>query len=195
MPISANSRSLEPAACRGIYSRYGNWLPLMDDARTARLRERLFRVSVWLKGVDAGLEIVGGVALLVVSPGFILSVAALLTQDELTEDPRDFIANHLLDAAKHFSLTDEHFMVFYLLSHGVSKLFLVIALLREKLWAYPIALAVFGAFILYQLYRFTFTNSIGLIALSLFDLVMVELIWLEYRALQRRPERFAATQR
>ena len=167
----------------------------MDGARKAKLRERLFRVGVWLKGVDAGLEIVGGVALLVVSPGFILSAVELLTQDELAQDPRDLIANHLLEAAKHLSLAGEHFMAFYLLSHGVSKLFLVIALLREKLWAYPIAVAVFGAFIIYQLYRFAFTHSIGLVALSLFDLVVIGLIWLEYRALKRGTQRFAAMNR
>jgi uncharacterized membrane protein len=43
---------------------------------------------------------------------------------------------------------------------------------------------VFGAFIVYQLYRFTFTHGIGLIALSVFDLVVIWLIWLEYRALR-----------
>ncbi|MBO0742357.1 MAG: DUF2127 domain-containing protein, partial [Hyphomicrobiaceae bacterium] len=31
------------------------------------------------------------------------------------------------------------------------------ALLRHKLWAYPIAIIAFSAFILYQLYRFTLT--------------------------------------
>ena len=66
------------------------------------------------------------------------------------------------------------------------KLLLVGALLRRKLWAYPIAMIAFGAFILYQLYRFTFTHSIGLIALSVFDLAVIWLIWLEYRALRFR---------
>jgi uncharacterized membrane protein len=45
---------------------------------------------------------------------------------------------------------------------------------------------VFGAFIAYQLYRFTFTHSIGLIALSLFDFAVIWLIWLEYRSLGSR---------
>jgi uncharacterized membrane protein len=58
-------------------------------------------------------------------------------------------------------------------------------LLKQKLWAYPSAVIVFGAFIVYQLYRFTLTHSIGLIALSLFDLVVIWLIHLEYRALKR----------
>ena len=58
-------------------------------------------------------------------------------------------------------------------------------LLREKLWAYPASFAVFGAFIAYQLYRYTFTHGFGLIALTLFDLVVMLLIWHEYRLLKR----------
>ena len=56
--------------------------------------------------------------------------------------------------------------------HRVIKILLVGALLKRKLWAYPLAGAVFAAFITYQLYRYNFTRSIGLIWL----------IWLECRA-------------
>ena len=63
---------------------------------------------------------------------------------------------------------------------------LVWALLKHKLWAYPLSIIVFAAFIVYQLYRFTFTRGLGLIALSLFDLVVIWLIYLEYRALKQR---------
>jgi len=153
---------------------------------SSQLRELLFRLSVALKGLHAVLEIVGGIALLVVSPAFVLRTIELLTQDEIAEDPRDHIANYFLDAARHLSLSSQYFAAYYLLSHGVTKAFLVGALLKNKLWAYPLALIVFGAFIAYQLYRFTFTQSIGLIALSLFDLVVIWLIWLEYRAVKVR---------
>jgi uncharacterized membrane protein len=150
----------------------------------AATRERLFRASVALKGLDALLEIAGGIALLFVSPEFILRVVALLTQDELAEDPRDIVATRLLAAARRLSLGTEHFWAVYLLAHGVPKLLLVGALLRGELWAYPIAAIVFAAFVCYQLYRFSLTHGLGLIALSLFDGVVIWLIWLEYRALR-----------
>jgi hypothetical protein len=70
----------------------------------SQLRELLFRISVTLKGLHAALEIVGGIALLVVSPDLILRAMELFTQDEIAEDPRDLIANYLLDAARHLSL-------------------------------------------------------------------------------------------
>ena len=157
----------------------------MNRAARARLRKLLFRVSVSLKGLDGGLEIVTGLALLVVRPDFILRAIALLTQDELREDRRDLVANYALAWASQLSVGTQHFAAYYLLSHGVIKLALVGSLLKNKLWAFPAAIVVFAAYILYQLYRFTFTHSPGLIALSVFDAVVIWLIALEYRAVRQ----------
>jgi len=60
------------------------------------------------------------------------------------------------------------------------KLFLVVFLLRGKLWAYLAALWFLGAFVPYQVYRIVLTHSVGLIALTVFDLVVMVLIWHEY---------------
>lgn len=128
------------------------------------------------------MEVAGGVALWAVSPGLIVRVVGLLTQDEIAEDPHDFVANHLRHAASHFSLASEHFMAIYLLGHGIVKIFIVVALLRNKLWAYPVAMIVFGGFVVYQVYRFTLAGSVGLVVLTVFDLIVMWLIWLEYRA-------------
>jgi uncharacterized membrane protein len=46
-------------------------------------------------------------------------------------------------------------------------------------------MVVLGIFILYQVYRFTFTRSLGLVALSVFDLVLVWLIWHEYNIIKQ----------
>jgi uncharacterized membrane protein len=161
----------------------------MTTIKGAALRELLFRVSVLLKGLDAAMEIVGGIALLAISPAWILRVVAFLTQDELAEDPHDLVANYLLHAAQGFSVGGERFVALYLSSHGIIKLGLVVALLKDRLWAYPVAVIVFGGFILYQLYRFTLTHAPGLVALSLFDLGVIWLVWIEYRALKRRGAR------
>lgn len=156
----------------------------MPSERRARLRELLFRIGVSLKGLDGVFEIAGGVALFVVSPVWILRAVALLTQGELIEDPRDLVANFLLNTAERLSLGSEHFAAAYLLAHGIAKIGLVAALLKEKRWAYPVAMIVFAGFIAYQCYRFTLTGALGLLAVSLFDLVVIGLIWLEYRAMR-----------
>ena len=80
---------------------------------------------------------------------------------------------------------EQHFYALYLLSHGIVKCALVVGLLREKLWAYPASIAVFGAFIAYQLYRYSYTHEIALIALSIFDLFVISLAIHEYRLLRK----------
>jgi uncharacterized membrane protein len=58
-------------------------------------------------------------------------------------------------------------------------------LLARVLIAYPVSSAIFACFIGYQLYRYTFTGSLGLLALTTLDFVVIALIYLEYRALRR----------
>lgn len=145
---------------------------------------RLFQISVILKGLHALLECAGGVALYFVGTDTIVRWIGLLTQEELSEDPRDFVATHLLSWAQHLSVGTQSFYAFYLLSHGLVKVFLVAGLLREKLWAYPTSLAALAAFIAYQLYRYSYTHSAGLIALTVFDLVIIMLVWHEWRILR-----------
>jgi uncharacterized membrane protein len=147
---------------------------------------RLFRISIVLKGLHALLEIVGGTLLYVIHPDTIQRFISRLTQNELLEDRQDLIANTLRQAAHHLSIGGKTFAAFYLLSHGVIKLFLVIELLRKRLWAYPASLAMFAAFIAYQLYRYTHTHSIGLIVLTVFDLAVMWLIWREYRIVRQQ---------
>jgi uncharacterized membrane protein len=146
---------------------------------------QIFEVSVLLKGAHALMECIGGVALAVVSTGTIAALVNTLTQEELIEDPNDFVATHLLVLAQNFSVSSQHFYAFYLLSHGLVKIFLVIGLLKNKLWSYPTSLAVMSLFIFYQLYRFFYTRSLGLIVLTVFDLIVMVLIWHEYRLSRR----------
>ena len=146
---------------------------------------QIFVVSLAFKGAHALIEIIGGLALYLVSTATIVNAINRYSYDELVDDNDDWIATHLLDFARTFSVAEHHFYAFYLLSHGIIKSVLVIGLLREKLWAYPASFAVFGAFIAYQLYRFTFTHDIGLILLSIFDLFVIYLAVHEYRLLRK----------
>lgn len=159
----------------------------MTQLREAHARELLFRISVTLKGLHALLEVVGGIALWLVSPGLIVHVVGWLTQDEIREDPHDLVANYLRHSVSQFSVSSQHFMALYLLGHGIVKIILVVALLKGKLWAYPVAIVVFGGYIFYQVYRFTLTGAMGLIALSVLDLLVIVLIWFEYRAMKSGP--------
>jgi uncharacterized membrane protein len=146
---------------------------------------RIFVASVLFKGIHAAVEIVGGLALYFVSTATIVNRINRWSYDELIEDRDDWVANQLLDFARHFSVAEHNFYAFYLLSHGIIKSILVIGLLREKLWAYPASFAVFSGFIAYQLYRYSYTHDVGLILLSIFDAFVIYLAVHEYRLLRK----------
>jgi uncharacterized membrane protein len=143
--------------------------------------DRIFAISLILKGLDGVLEVIGGVLLLLVSPKQLTSLVMLLTQHELSQDPQDFLATHLLAYVNMLSASVIMFAAAYLLVHGIVKIVLVVAVLKGQLWAYPWLIGFLVLFILYQIYRLTLHFSVGLLALTLFDCFIVYLTVLEYR--------------
>jgi uncharacterized membrane protein len=145
-----------------------------------------FEIGVILKGINGLLELIAGVVLLAMAPGTIQGLVTRLTQNELSEDPRDLIATRLREAAGHLSANVKLFAGVYLLAHGVIKGLLVYGLLRDELWAFPTAITVFGAFAIYQMYRYAITPSGWLIALTALDVAVILLTWAEWRRVKHR---------
>ncbi len=149
--------------------------------------DRTFRVSLILKGLDGILELIGGLLALFISPTQLSVIVRALTQHELSEDPNDFIANYLIHFANGLSVSASVFAAVYLLLHGAAKIVLVLAVLRDKLWAFPWMIAFLLVFIIYQVYEITISFSIALLLLTLFDLFVTWLTIVEYR--KRRSNR------
>ncbi len=152
--------------------------------RYARIFHISFRAGIIAKGIDGTFEIIGGFLLLLVRPQTIGSFVRLLTEHELVTDPRDVIANFLLRSAEHLSQSAKLFGSLYLFSHGVIKVLLVVSLWKGKPRAYPAAIIFFVLFIVYQLYRYSFSHSSWLILLSAFDCAIIVLTWIEYRTVR-----------
>jgi uncharacterized membrane protein len=149
--------------------------------RPRDLLDQAFEVGIILKGLDGALEVVGGLLLLVVSPATIDRVVTSLTQHELSEDPHDLLATHLLKTAHGLTGSAVLFGAVYLLAHGVVKVILVAALLKNQLWAYPWMIGFLGVFIAYQVYRLRLKPSVGLAALTILDAGIAWLTYREYR--------------
>src|SRR5258708_12865299 len=98
---------------------------------------QIFEISLVLKGAHALIECAGGLVLAFVSTSAITRLVNALTQEELLEDPNDFVATHLLSAAQNFNVSTQRFYAFYLLTPRLIKAFLVISLLTHNLWPYP----------------------------------------------------------
>ena len=151
------------------------------------LTDRAFRIGLYLKGIDGLLETAGGILLLLISPGQIDRFARWLTEGELSQDPHDFIANHILKTAHGLSGSSLAFGAVYLLSHGLVKLVLVVEVFRSHLWAYVGLIGVTSLFVIYQVYRLAIDRfSAGLFLLTIFDLIIIYLTQKEYRRQQAR---------
>ena len=143
--------------------------------------DRLFEIGIIGKGLNGAAELLGGILLLLASPDRLRHIAVVLTQGELSEDPHDLIATHLLHSANSLTGSEVRFGALYLLAHGAVKVALVVALLLDKLWAYPWMIGFLILFIGYQLYRIALHPTAGLIALTIFDAVVLALTAREYR--------------
>jgi uncharacterized membrane protein len=143
--------------------------------------DKAFRTALYLKGVDGLLETLGGILLLLIKPEQINHLARWLTQGELSQDPHDFIARHILKTAHDLTGASLVFGAIYLLSHGLVKIVLVFEVLREHLWAYLGLITVTALFVVYQTYRMTVKFSVSLLLLTLFDLLIIYLTQKEYR--------------
>lgn len=148
------------------------------EADRSGLLDRTFEVGIILKGLNGVVELIGGLLLVFASPAAINKLATTLTQQELSKDPHDFIANHILRTAHGLTGSSLAFGAVFLLSHGVVKIVLVTALLKNQIWAYPWMIGFLLAFIVYQLYRLAVAPTFGMAALTIFDAFIV---WLTYR--------------
>jgi uncharacterized membrane protein len=150
---------------------------------TRRWIDRIFILSMWIKGIDGFFEVIGGLLLLITTPDFLHRLTNLLVAGELGEDSTDIIARtiqklgHELGAAYLVSAA-------YLLTHGVVKLVIVTYLLRRNLRVYPWALAFLSLFAVYQGYLTLNNFSLLFLLLTLFDGLVVALVWYEYRHLR-----------
>ena len=106
----------------------------------------LFDVGLLLRGIHAALEIITGLFAMFISPHFILRIVTKITQGELVEDPRDHFTEWLINLAHSFGGGTKQFVAFYLLSHGIINIVLVLGLFKKKMWAYHISFVVLTVF-------------------------------------------------
>jgi uncharacterized membrane protein len=156
-------------------------LKLRNYLKRGQLLHNSFEIGIFIKGIDGILEILGGLLLIIINPLRLNKLIILLTMHELSEDPKDRIAHFLIGISRQFSVSSQHFGIFYLLSHGIIKLILVCMLFQRKIWAYPVTIVSLVFFIGYQLYRYLYNHSIWLMILTAFDIIIIILTWIEYQ--------------
>jgi uncharacterized membrane protein len=143
----------------------------------------LFLAVVIIKGLNGLIEI--SLAAFLAFSDEILPYVLNLANDQLIENPNDFLATHL-SALTHPTASSLFFASLYLFAHGTVKFVLAIFLWFNKIWAYPAAISIISVFIVFQLIRVLEKGSILLLALTAFDCFFVWLIYHEYRQVLKR---------
>ncbi len=150
----------------------------MDSVQEKEIRI-VFIISLILKGIGSLVEIMGGIVFFFT--GTITALFSYLIRIVLFGDPTVITANEAQHFLPYFLAHSKLFGTLYLLSHGIIKIFLIVNLLRGKLWAFPAMLWVLTIFITYQLYQFSYSHSVFLCLLTIFDAIVFWLIWHEYK--------------
>lgn len=162
---------------------------IISNSKKIRVNNNIFHkgfeIGILIKAIDGILEIIGGVLLIFLNPSRLSKLVVWLTQHELSEDPRDAVANFMIELSSKFTVSTQNFGVFYLISHGIVKLILIIFLWKRKTWAYPLTIISLILFIIYQIYRYTLNSSIGLVILTAFDIIMIILTFIEYKRIKK----------
>ncbi len=149
----------------------------------------LFKVTVFMKGISGCLEIIIGTVFFFFKREAIYQAIISATGYKIIKGSGHLTTDYLTKQANNFSTNTKYFIAAYFLFYGVINIFLVISLLRGKLWAYPAAILFFISFIIYQWYRFFVHHSGLLLFFTLFDIFLVVLTWLEYKRLKKGLEK------
>jgi uncharacterized membrane protein len=155
------------------------------DVPAARRTERLFRLAMFVKGLDGAVELIGAIALLLVPATLVNQLVADVISRDLVGSPDGFLARHLVAGTAEFASGNRTFVILYLGLHGVVKLALVVALLRRWMPAYPVAAVVLTVLVAYELYRAVRTGSVLLPVLAAVDILIIILVIREYLLLRR----------
>jgi uncharacterized membrane protein len=146
----------------------------------------IFEIGILLKGIGGIIEVVGGLLALLAIKIYLVDAALEITQEQVSQDPNDVITSFLLHISHDMSISTQYFIAFYLLSHGLVKVFLVVGLFKRKLWAYPVSIVIFVLFIIYQMYRYFQTDSVSMLVLTVLDVFLIWLTVHEYKYLKKR---------
>lgn len=140
-----------------------------------------YHLGLWIKATQASLEIVAGILFYIINTNKLTTFILTAAHGEIAESPHGMLPNLLIKSVDQFSAAGKYFIAFYLLSHGVVKLFIIVGLFLKKPWAYPVSVVGFSALIFYQTYHFLINHSMALLLFTIMDLIILGLIIYEHR--------------
>ncbi len=149
------------------------------------LLDKTYEIGIILKGVDGVFELLGAAALLFVPVHYFQSFSQWITDLEAGPSHHGFISAHIVKIGHSLADGNHTFAIWFLLTHGLVKVVLVVCLLRNKLWAYPFGLVALTLFLVYQLYEMIIHPTFGMGFLTVLDAIIIGLVWREWQQVKR----------
>jgi uncharacterized membrane protein len=140
--------------------------------------EALFRIGLAIKAFDSLLEVAGGVLLLM--PVKVSGWLTLFSQHELFVNHERFAVGLQHAADKIGEATP--MAAAYLIIHGLSKVVLILGIMKGKAWAYTGLITVLSIFAVIEVSRAGIKHEWGPFIFALLDAAVVYLIAKEYKA-------------
>lgn len=156
----------------------------METAAQERTIYYAFRTSILIKGAISAAEILVGGILFFISFEALAHFGVRISAPFLPDSLFAWVAHEVALLSLEVATIPPLFVALYIFSRGLIKLVLIAALLRNMLWAYPSSLCVMGAFLLYQFYQIAAEGSAIIVAITLFDIVVMYFIWREWRIVE-----------
>ena len=168
-------------------------VPTLADTETSadlippkqRKREHWLHVIFYITLIGKGLfglgQMASGIVVLVVPRHVWHQLAVKLTAGN-TDNP---VTAWLLHQTENLDSGIQLYAAIYMISHAATKIVLVWAVLKGKMWAYPWMMGFLAAFIIYQTYEIFARHSIFFLLLTIFDIFIVWLTRHEWN-LQKR---------
>lgn len=144
------------------------------------LAQKSFKVGILTKMSLGLIELFLGIAVLAIKPEEVADILA-----EIQRWGGAGVTINLTGAMAAALIAGKLVTAGYLMAHGIPKILIGLALLRQKLWAYPLALIILAGFILFQVYLVGFHHSFWILVLAAGDSLIAWLALNEYRQ-QRR---------
>lgn len=143
----------------------------------------LFTVGMWWRVLYGAIRVTVGLGLLHFVGGPFQSAYFGLMSRELIEDPNDNFVKFVGALLGRVPFDISYFLAFYMIFWGVIDVVLSLSVLKEKKWAFPLTMVLIGLFVVYELYRFSYTHSFLLAMVICIDFILIWVIGKKYRKL------------
>lgn len=153
----------------------------MSQPRDHSVAHWLFLATLAGKGLLGIVQIAVAVSITLGMFNRLPAIVQSFVAKELAEDPSDFIAGYLLATANSLPVAHADFFAIYFGAHGLLHVIVVALLLFGRVWAYPFAILVLVAFIVYQWIEWMSVGGTMLLLLGVIDVFVIYLTVLEWR--------------